>query len=34
MCELGELPHFRVRNAIRVPVDALKEYLARVQSRN
>ena len=29
MCEHGELPHFRVRNAIRVPVVALKAYLAR-----
>ncbi len=28
MCEGGELPHFRVRNAIRVPVVALKAYLA------
>jgi hypothetical protein len=28
MCEQGELPHFRVRNAIRVPVVALKAYLA------
>jgi hypothetical protein len=29
MCEQGELQHFRVRNAIRVPVVALKAYLAR-----
>ena len=28
MCERGELMHFRVRNAIRVPVVALKAYLA------
>jgi excisionase family DNA binding protein len=31
MCEQGELSHFRVRNAIRVPVVALKEYLARAK---
>lgn len=29
MCEVGELPHFRVRNAIRVPLVGLKAYLAR-----
>jgi excisionase family DNA binding protein len=29
MCEHGELAHFRVRNAIRVPVVALKTYLAK-----
>ena len=28
MCEQGELEHFRVRNAIRVPVATLKAYLA------
>jgi excisionase family DNA binding protein len=28
MCEQGELEHFRVRNAIRVPVATLKTYLA------
>jgi excisionase family DNA binding protein len=28
MCEHGELAHFRVRNAIRIPVVALKAYLA------
>ena len=27
MCEQGELPHFRVRNAIRVPLVGLKVYL-------
>ena len=27
MCEVGELPHFRVRNAIRVPLVGLKAYL-------
>ena len=32
MCEFGELPHFRVRNAIRVPVAALESYLARARS--
>jgi excisionase family DNA binding protein len=31
MCEHGELPHFRVRNAIRVPVVALKAYLAEAR---
>jgi excisionase family DNA binding protein len=31
MCEQGELQHFRVRNAIRVPVATLKAYLARAQ---
>jgi len=31
MCEHGELPHFRVRNAIRVPVATLKAYLARAR---
>jgi excisionase family DNA binding protein len=31
MCEHGEIPHFRVRNAIRVPVVALKAYLARAR---
>ena len=31
MCELGELPHFRVRNAIRVPVVAVKAYLGRAR---
>jgi excisionase family DNA binding protein len=31
MCEQGELPHFRVRNAIRVPVTTLKAYLARAR---
>ena len=29
MCERGELMHFRVRNAIRVPVVAMKAYLAQ-----
>ena len=29
MCEQGELPHFRVRNAIRVPMVGLKAYLGR-----
>jgi len=28
MCEHKELPHFRVRNSIRVPMTALKAYLA------
>jgi excisionase family DNA binding protein len=28
MCERGEMQHFRVRNAIRVPVATLKAYLA------
>jgi excisionase family DNA binding protein len=28
MCEQAELEHFRVRNAIRVPVATLKAYLA------
>jgi excisionase family DNA binding protein len=28
MCEQGELEHFRVRNAIRVPVATLKAHLA------
>jgi len=31
MCEHGELPHFRVRKAIRVPVATLKAYLARAR---
>jgi excisionase family DNA binding protein len=31
MCEHGELPHFRVRNAIRVPVATLKACLARAR---
>ena len=31
MCERGELEHFRVRNAIRVPVATLKAYLARAR---
>jgi len=31
MCEQGELEHFRVRNAIRVPVATLKAYLARAR---
>jgi excisionase family DNA binding protein len=31
MCEHGELPHFRGRNAIRVPMVALKAYLARAR---
>jgi excisionase family DNA binding protein len=31
MCEHGELPHYRVRNAIRVPVATLKAYLARAR---
>ena len=31
MCELGELPHFRVRNAIRVPVATLRAYLAKAR---
>jgi len=31
MCEQGELPHFRVRNAIRVPVGTLKAYLERAR---
>src|SRR5512137_1390950 len=31
MCERGELMHFRVRNSIRVPVVALKVYLARAR---
>jgi excisionase family DNA binding protein len=31
MCEQGELEHFRVRNAIRVPMVALKVYLARAK---
>jgi excisionase family DNA binding protein len=31
MCEQRELGHFRVRNAIRVPVGALKDYLARAR---
>jgi excisionase family DNA binding protein len=31
MCEQGELAHFRVRNAIRVPVTTLKAYLARAR---
>ena len=29
MCEHGELPHFRIRNAIRVPLAGLKAYLAQ-----
>jgi excisionase family DNA binding protein len=29
VCERGELPHFRVRNAIRVPLVGLKAYLLR-----
>jgi len=33
MCEQRELGHFRVRNAIRVPVGALKDYLARARGR-
>jgi len=31
MCERGELMHFRVRNAIRVPVVALEVYLTKVK---
>jgi excisionase family DNA binding protein len=31
MCEQGELEHFRVRNAIRVPVSTLKAYLTRAR---
>jgi excisionase family DNA binding protein len=31
MCEKGELAHFRIRNAIRVPVATLKAYLARAR---
>jgi excisionase family DNA binding protein len=31
MCEQGELQHFRVRNSIRVPLLALKAYLAKAQ---
>ena len=31
MCEHGELPHFRVRNAIRLPVATLNAYLARAR---
>ena len=31
MCEQGELEHFRVRNAIRVPVGTLKAYLERAR---
>ena len=31
MCEQGELPHFRVRNAIRMPVAGLKAYMARAR---
>jgi excisionase family DNA binding protein len=31
MCEQGELEHFRVRNAIRVPMVALKAYLAKAR---
>jgi len=31
MCEQGDLEHFRIRNAIRVPMAALKAYLARAR---
>jgi excisionase family DNA binding protein len=31
MCEQGEFEHVRMRNAIRVPVVALKAYLARAR---
>jgi excisionase family DNA binding protein len=31
MCERGELMHFRMRNAIRVPLEAVTAYLARAR---
>ena len=31
MCEQRKLPHFRVRNAIRVPLEAVTAYLARAR---
>jgi len=34
MCEQRELPHFRVRNAIRVPVPALLDYLEARRRRS
>jgi excisionase family DNA binding protein len=34
MCEQRELPHFRVRNAIRVPVPALLDYLEARRQRS
>jgi hypothetical protein len=33
MCEQGELEHFRVRNAIRVPLLGLKASLQRGRRR-
>jgi hypothetical protein len=33
MCEQGKLEHFRVRDAIRAPIVALKTYLARARRR-
>ena len=30
LCERGEIPHVRVSNAIRVPVQALAEYVGRL----
>jgi excisionase family DNA binding protein len=33
LCERGEIRHVRVSNAIRVPVEALPEYLDRPSKR-